>query len=374
MIRPAGSSAVPVGMSASLTGRYARFGRQALAGVQAWVADVNETGGVRPGPDAPAVPFVLHFYDDASRATDAARATHRLIVEDGVELLMGPYSSALTRAAADAAATHGVPLWNHGGAADDLYEAGNDWIIGVLSPASRYFAGLVALVHQTQPGAARLALIGVAGSPFARSVLAGGEAAALRAGFHVVLRADHSGAAGPEPVAAQLSTLGADLILVAGSFEQDVQLARAIAASRSVMATVGLVAGGVEAFGAELGEEASGFYAPSQWEPAVSVPVDLGPPTGTSVARIRSALGGPADYPAAQAYAAGLVAQHCLERAGSANPRAQRRAAGGLDIRTFYGRFRIDDAGRQVGHEVAIVRWRDGIKEVVWPTVQGSTR
>lgn len=161
-------------MSASLTGRYARFGCQALAGVQAWVADVNEAGGVRPGPNAPAAPPALRVYDDASRAAEAARATHRLIVEDGVELLLGPYSSALTRAAAEAAATHGVPLWNHGGAADDLYERANDWIIGVLSPASRYFAGLVDLAQRAQPGASRLALIGVRGSPFARSVLAGG--------------------------------------------------------------------------------------------------------------------------------------------------------------------------------------------------------
>ena len=355
-------------MSASVTGRYARFGRQALAGVQAWVADVNAIGGLRPGPGAPAVPLALRFYDDASRATEAARATQRLIVEDGVDLLMGPYSSALTRAAANAAALHDVPLWNHGGAADDLYRGGNDWIIGVLSPASRYFAGLVALVQRRQPGA-RLALIGAGRSPFARSVLTGAEAAATAAGFDVVFRADHSpDAAGPDTVAAQLRALRADVVLVAGSFEQDVRLARAIAASRPAFATVGLVAAGVDAFGAQLGAEATEFYGPSQWEPGTPVPVDVGPATATIAARLRAALGGPADYPAAQAYAAGLVAQQCLERAGSDNPQALRRAASHLDIRTFYGRFRIDDAGRQVGHEVAIVRWRDGIKEVVWPT------
>ena len=360
-------------MSASLTGRYARFGRQALAGVQAWVADVNEAGGLRPGRDAPAVPLVLRFYDDASRATEAARATQRLIVEDGVALLMGPYSSALTRAAAKAAAQHGVPLWNHGGAADDLYGGGNDWIVAVLSPASRYFAGLVALVQRRQPGA-RLALIGAGGSPFARSVLAGAEAAATGAGFDVVFRADHSGGASPATVAAQLRTRRADLVLVAGSFEQDLRLARAIVASRAAIATVGLVAAGVAAFGAQLGEEATEFYGPSQWEPGTPVSIDLGPATDTIAARLRAALGGPADYPAAQAYAAGLVAQACLERAGSDNPQALRRAASRLDIRTFYGRFRIDEAGRQVGHEVAIVRWRDGIKEVVWPTASGSPR
>jgi len=360
-------------MSASLTGRYARFGRQALAGVQAWVADVNETGGLRPGLDAPAVPVTLRVYDDASRATEAARATHRLIAEDGVALLMGPYSSALTRAAADAAAQHGVPLWNHGGAADDLYGGGNDWIIGILSPASRYFAGLIALVQRRKSGT-RVALIGPRGSPFARSVLTGAEAVARRAGFQVVFRADHAAAAGPDAVARRLATLQADLILVAGSFEQDVRLARAIAMSRPENGIVALVAAGVDAFGAQLGAEATEFYGPSQWEPNTPVPVDVGPAADTVAARLRTALAGPADYPAAQAYAAGLVAQQCLERAGSDNPRGLRRAARQLDIRTFYGQFRIDDAGRQVGHEVTIVRWRNGIKEIVSPSASSSTR
>lgn len=375
MIRPANSDTIRVGMSASLTGRYAPFGRQALAGVQTWVADVNAAGGVRVGTDAPAARLVLRFHDDASRVAGAARATRRLIVDDRVDLLLGPYSSALTRAAARVAASHGVPLWNHGGAADDLYEPGNNWIIGVLSPASRYFVGLVDLVRRAQPGATRLALIGVSRSPFARSVLAGAEAAATGVGFQVVFRADHSpDAAGPDAVAAQLRGAAADLILVAGSFEEDVRLARAIAASRP-SGPVGLVGAGVAAFGAELGNaQADEFYGPSQWEPVGWQQPDLGPPAETVAARLESALGRPADYPAAQAYAAGLVAQRCLERAGAPNPPALRKAAGTLDLRTFYGRFRIDEAGRQVGHEVAVVQWQHGEKLVVWPSAQHHAR
>jgi hypothetical protein len=78
-----------------------------------------------------------------------------------------------------------------------------------------------------------------------------------------------------------------------------------------------------------------------------------------AVARLRPRLraqGAPPDYPAAQAYAACLVAQRCLEEAG-ADDESKRRAACALDCATFFGRFRIDPAtGLQVGHEMVLVQ------------------
>ena len=51
----------------------------------------------------------------------------------------------------------------------------------------------------------------------------------------------------------------------------------------------------------------------------------------------------------AQAYAAGLVAQRCVEQAGTLEDQVLRETAGKLDFSTFYGRFRIDPiTGRQV--------------------------
>ena len=67
------------------------------------------------------------------------------------------------------------------------------------------------------------------------------------------------------------------------------------------------------------------------------------------------ALGVPPDYPAAQAYAACLIAQRCPEEAG-AGDESLWRAAWALDCGTFFGRFHIDSAtGLQVGHETVLV-------------------
>ena len=67
-----------------------------------------------------------------------------------------------------------------------------------------------------------------------------------------------------------------------------------------------------------------------------------------------------ADYPAAQAAAAGSWPSGRSRRPGSAEPDALWRAARGLRTATPLGPFAIDAEGRQVAHSPAIVRWDEG--------------
>ncbi len=76
-----------VGMPVSLTGQFQLQGCQALAGLQAWAKDVNSK--------SPNSLQVVH-YDDASDRSMVREVTRRLIVEDHVDILIGPYSSVLT--------------------------------------------------------------------------------------------------------------------------------------------------------------------------------------------------------------------------------------------------------------------------------------
>jgi branched-chain amino acid transport system substrate-binding protein len=122
----------------------------------------------------------------------------------------------------------------------------------------------------------------------------------------------------------------------------------------------------MQEFAQALGAHAEGFLGPSQWEPRLAYVPDFGPGPDEVTEGIR-AQGAPPDYPAAQAYAACLVAQRCLEKAG-ADDESLWGAACALDCATFFGRFRIDPAtGLQVAHEMVLVQWRRGRKLVVWP-------
>jgi hypothetical protein len=128
---------------------------------------------------------------------------------------------------------------------------------------------------------------------------------------------------------------------------------------------VGLTAAAMQEFANVLGIHAE-VLGPSQWEPRLACVPDFGPRLDEVTEGIR-AQGAPPDYPAAQAYAACLIAQHCLEEADTGD-QSLWRAACALDCRTFFGRFHIDPAaGLQVGHEMVLVQWRRGRKLVVWP-------
>jgi len=369
---------VKIGIPVSLSGQFQVQGRQALAGLLAWAEDVNRAGGP---------PVTVLHYDDASRRDLVRRATRRLIVEDKVDLLLGPYSSVLAEAAAGVAEQHQRLLWNQGGAADSIYQQGYRWVVGILTPASEYLSGLAPLVREAAPEASTLAILRSASGAFPRAVSSGVERGALALGFRIVLRQEY------EPATADFSKVleaveqaQPDVLVAVGRIQDDLRLAQLLARRRPSIGAVAVVAAPIQQFQDALGEQIEGFLGPSQWEVgarhAVPLPNHYGPSAQQVLESLRSKIrlgerqGNHAiDYPMVQAYAAGLVAQRCVEAAGTLDQGALREAAAALDFSTFYGRFKIDpDTGRQIGRSTVIIQWQRGRKVIVWPPEQRQAR
>src|SRR5687768_12082093 len=112
-----------LGACLSLSGRYARFGRQAANGLKAWQS-LREVG------------VELRVEDDGSNPDGVAGALSRLA--SGCELLLGPYSTQLMREAGRAMADIDALLWNHGGSGDDVQGLSPGRVVSVLAPTSRY--------------------------------------------------------------------------------------------------------------------------------------------------------------------------------------------------------------------------------------------
>jgi branched-chain amino acid transport system substrate-binding protein len=306
----------------------------------------------------------------------AAALVERLIVADRVDLLVGPYSSALALAVAPVAERHGKVLWNHGGSSDAVHQRGFRLVVSLPTPASRYLAEVLGMVHAVDPSATRVALLHGARGTFPRAAVGGAEAYARGHGLDVVLTAPY-----PEPggdvaeLVARVAAHRPHVVLGVGRTEADLALARELRARRVPLRVAGLVAAALWSFGRALGDEAEGFVGPSQWEPGARGQPDVGPSGAAFVARYRERFGEEPDYPAAQAYAAGLIAQACAEAAGSLRDEALREAAARLRLTTFYGAFALDPAtGEQVGHRLVVAQWQDGAKPVVWPTAVAEAR
>ena len=363
-----------IGLSLSLTGKYAPMGRQAERGLRLFVADINAGGGARIGRRH--YELELHCEDDCSERAKCVEVYRSMCFENRAELLLGPYSSELARCAAPIAERAGVLMVNHGGADDRLHAGAPRSIVSVLSPASDYLRNFVRLLADLKFWRKRLALVTSAGGGFAAAVAEGVERAcaerrAWRRG--VRLRVKYTGRFDPERTPAILFPALArgrvNALCSVGDFEHDAALMRAIVRSGLNVPVLACVAAGIHHFGEEMGEDAEGIVGSSRWEESANLEPEIGPSSSEFARRMRAAgFGAYCDYPAAQAYAAGLLALTAASNAGSLDQHRIRDAFCSLRTSTLFGKFAIDPAnGVQVGHRMLLVQWHTGQKVVIEP-------
>ncbi len=358
------------GASLSLTGRFALQGQQAHCGLRLWEDWVNESGGLPAGAGGSGQQVILRIYDDRSRITDAQEGVRRLLAEDRVDLLFGPYSSGLTLAAAAIAETHGKILWNHGGASDEIFTRGWRFLIGGAALASSYFSGLPRWLRRAEPDVARLTILRAAHGTFAAQVARGVAGTAEREGFpQVAIVPCELAAIGPSALPVRGSDEMPHAIVLAGGFQDEVRLIQGRESLPRGIRRIAAISGGLTVFGEMVGCRSEGVIGSSQWEPGLLTRVDVGPDEARVLSRFRQAFGQEPEYPALQAFALGVVAAECIRRTGSLRDEVLRDVAAGLDVTTCFGRFRIHrDMGQQLGHQPVLVEWHGGRKRVVWPS------
>jgi branched-chain amino acid transport system substrate-binding protein len=368
----AGSDTLKAGIPVSLSGQFQVQGRQALAGLQAWAEDANRAGGVKVGHSDAGRLISIVYYDDASKTAQARQATERLITSDRVDLLFGPYSGVLALASAQVAEGHGRLLWNQGGASDTIYQRGLKWVVGVLTPASRYLAEWLPLIRGADPNADSLAIVRASTGAFPKAVTSTVESQAARLGFKISLLREFEPSINDfSAVLDEVERVRPDLLLGVGRIQNDLLLAGQLARRELGLKGVAVVAAPIQQFRDHLGEAADGFVGPSQWEASGNYPRDYGPTSAEVMASLQDKGYRTVDYPMAQAYAAGLVAQRCVDEAGTLEDSALRETAGRLDFSTFYGRFKIDPVtGCQFGRSTVLVQWQQGRKVIVGPPDQ----
>jgi branched-chain amino acid transport system substrate-binding protein len=364
-----------LGIAVSLSGRYAAFGRQTLEGLRCFVRDRNRAGGVRDPRTGRSVPLTLLVEDDRGESGCARRSVEKLIHRDAIDLLIGPYGSGPTLAAAEVAEHCRYVLWNHGGSSDEIFRRGYRWTVGIIASASQYLTAVLELFQSLDPSLRRIALF-AAKTGFASQVAAGALDWIQRAGLELTVnRSYESGIGDFAPLLAGLEKDPPDVLVGAGRFEDDLLLGRQLAERNPPIKAAGLVGAAVGEFASALGQASEGFFAPSQWEPGVKYALDCGPAAEDFCSGYAGPAQGSIDYPAAQGYVGGLIAVRCVEESGSLDQAALREAAGRLRCTTFYGPFAIDPrSGRQTAHSVVVVQWRNGEKKVVWPPAAAETR
>ena len=337
-----------------LTGPLAPFGQASATGLALWARHAARLPPPWTGVD-------LDVRDSGSDV----RASVHAALQDKPDVIFGPYGS---HPMLEAARSCPRVLWNHGGATSQLARPAFPQVINVLSPASTYFTGVLQAVRVFNAEAETVALLHST-SGFGRDVAAGAVSTARTLSFAIERLAFAPGHA------AEAAALvpRADVLLVVGSFADECAAAP-ILLQRPWHAAA-FVGAGVEQVLASLGSQREGLLGPAQWIVSAAPAPDEGPDARWFVTRYQGMADGEPSYPAAQAFAAGLLCARCVRDSGQSEDQdsAQLAAAYQLACTTLFGEFRLDpERGLQTGHQMVVVQWQQGVRRVVWPREQAE--
>ena len=356
---------IRIGAAVSETGRYAEEGVDTRRGYLTWEAWVNdEYGGIRVDGDRYRVELVM--YDDRSDPSGTAELVERLIAEDKVDFLLGPYSSTLTQSAIEVAEANDTILIEGTGASETLFQQSYSNLFAVLTPAGSYTqSALEALAAM----GARSIVIAHADAIFPASVAEGARRWAGEYGMDVLqvekYPQDISDVSG---LLSEFNALNPDVFIGAGYFNDAVLFATTAKEIDFNPKTMVLTVGPTNPELIErLGEDANYLIGPTQWEASMSYRGEYFGSASDYAERYADMWDGPPSYQAASATAAALALHLAIESAGSLDADEVRAALRSLNVDTFYGSISFDSTGKNTSKPMGAVQIQDGGTHVVAP-------
>jgi len=351
-----------IGVSLGLTGKYAQPARMHEMAYRLWEKELNAEGGINGRK------VIVDIRNDESSTKVAQDIYGKLILKERVDLVFGPYSSAITQAVAPIVDKHGYPMLAAGAASDSIWQKGYRNILGMDAPASRYSAGILDLAYSN--GLERVAIV-YADDAFSTEVAEGAKKWATPYQLRVVMfESFKKGTKDLRPLARKAQEARADLLILGGHFDEAVGMRRALSRigwdPRAFFATVGPA---MARYGEVMGAEADLTFAASVWEPTSKLPGSR-----EFADAFRSAYSEEPSYQAAMAYATGQILEAAIELAGSLERGPIRQAMFDLDTYSIIGRYAVDRTGLQMKNFPLTIQWQKGKKEIVWREEEQSTK
>jgi branched-chain amino acid transport system substrate-binding protein len=360
-----------LGSAVSSTGKYAREGKDTSQGYDTWLDWVNnEYVGIKVGDDCYNVEII--YYDDEGDPDTAANLVERLITEDEVDFLLGPYSSGLTMSTSAIAEKYGMVMVEGNGASESIFERGFQNIFAVLTPAGNYTqSALKSLADQ----GAETVVVAYEDTAFPTSVGEGAIRWAEEYGLEVLAVETYPiDVADVSAIMTKFRDLEPDVFVGGGHFNDALLFVRgAQELGFNPQAMVITVGPSNPEFVAEVGDAANYIIGPTQWEATMSWEDEYFGTAAEYAARYEEMWGEPPTYQAAESTATALALQLAIEQAGSLEMDAVRQALFDLDVVTFYGPINFDETGKNAAKPMGAIQIQDGVINVVAPSEAAVT-
>jgi branched-chain amino acid transport system substrate-binding protein len=255
---------IKIGASLPLTGDFSEPGTAAKLGYELWVEEVNNAGGLLGRQ------VELTIYDNASDPDTAVADYERLITEDKVDLVVGPFSSRLVIPTSEVAAKYGYAFPEPAGGAPGVFDRGLTNIFFCqpapgADQAIPFADYILALPEETRP---KTFAVVSADDPFNLGVVEAAEKLLTDGGLTSVLKEVYP----PDTkdfssIAAKVADLNPDLILGGTIFEDSVAQIQAYQAAgyqpRGAFFTTGPSL--PKEFSEALGDATEGIFSAISW-------------------------------------------------------------------------------------------------------------
>ena len=369
-----------LGSAISLTGKYATNGIHAKNGYEFAIQKIDENGGVKIGDKC--YNFKVTYYDDESKGDRGATLAERLINQDKVQYMLGPYSSGLTKAIAPVTEKYRIPMVEAEGASRSLFNKGYKYLFAVLSTSEQYLASAVTLAAEMaekngkSPSSVKVA-IAVENDPFSLDIRAGVSEDAAKYGMNIIidekLPRDLSDMSA---ILTKVKLLKPDLLIVSGHSKGAATAVRQIGEQNIKVPMIALTHCEAADVTGKFGDAANDILCSTQWAETLSYEDPIFGTAANYEQEFKAAFpeykNKSVPYQTAQASAAVYVFKDAFERAGTLDKEAVRDALTKTDMMTFYGGIRFAPEGNNIAKPMVLRQIQDGKYNVVAPSAFAS--
>jgi branched-chain amino acid transport system substrate-binding protein len=350
---------IRIGASLSMTGTYAKLGNYQHEGYKLCAKQANEKGGL------PGRKIEMVVYDDQSTPATAVRLYEKLITEDKVEAIMGPYSSPVSEAAANVTEKYKKVMVMPLAATTSIFKRPPDkkryYIFMVLTPAEVYLEGLIDIA--VKRGLKTIAVINE-DTLFTKTAAAGAVDLAKKRGLQVVFQEAYpKGNQEFTGLLTKIRAVNPDALAASTYFDDAVAITRQMKELNVNPKMYALTVGGdLPEFQDLLKQNADYIYGVTQWEPGLSYPGNR-----EFVEAYKKEFGREPAYFSTAGYAGCVIYLEAAKRAGTLDADKVRDVLLKLETKTAFGDFKVDQDGVQTAHKMGLTQWQDGKKVMVWP-------
>jgi branched-chain amino acid transport system substrate-binding protein len=339
-----------VGVVTELSGDLATGGNVTKRGYELWAQAVNEAGGIAVGGKKH--PVKLVYADAQSNPSQGAAAAERLITQEQVDFILGPYSSGVTIAVAPVVEKYKVPMITGSAESPMIWRQKFLYTFGTIPPINFTGAAAIETLAALDPKP-RTAVIFGSNDTFSKATAESFEAAAKKAGIKVVKYNIVPSGQDLTPLMSAVKGMRPDIVAFGGHDEELIKLVKGLRqidfAPRALLMHYGVTE---PAFVDALKGDANQVFGGAVWTESTETKSDvLWKDAPTYAAAALKAFNTPADYTQAGSSAAGIAFQVAVQKIKAAPPlaEAQRtelvKALESVDISTFYGRVKFATDG-----------------------------